>query len=101
MADDLFPGWRRATAEKKKRLILARAPTILTTQLPPGLDHKAFDQMKVMAPRDLLHRMSKTEFAMFLRQVGLTPERYIYGSAGNGTSVEHEIRIRITSADKT
>ena len=45
--------------------------------------------------------MIKTEFAMFLRKVELTPERYIYGSAGNGTSVEHEIRIRITSADKT
>ena len=42
-----------------------------------GLDHKGFDQMKVMEPRDLLHRMSKTEFAMFLRQVRLTPESYI------------------------
>ena len=61
--------------EQKKQLILARAPTMLTTQLPPRLDHKGFDQMKVMEPRDLLHRMSKTEFAMFLRQLGLTPER--------------------------
>ena len=45
--------------------------------------------------------MRKTDFAMFLWQLGLTPERYIYGSAGNGTNVEHEIRIRITNADKT
>ena len=101
LTDALFPGWRWVTAEQKKLLILAWAPTILTTQIPPGLDHKGFDQMKVMEPRDLLHRMSKTEFAMFLRQLGLTPERYIYGSAGNGTNVEHEIRIRITNADKT
>ena len=73
---------------------------MLTAQLPPGLDHKGFNKTKVMEPRDLLHRTSKTEFAMFLRQLELTLERYIYGSAGNGTNVEHKIRIRITSAEK-
>ena len=57
--------------------------------------------MKVMEPRDLLYCMTRKTFAAFLRQLGHTSERYIYGTADNGTNVEYEMRIRITSADKT
>ena len=54
-----------------------------------------------MEPRDLLYCMTRKTFAAFLRQLGHTSERYIYGTADNGTNVEYEMRIRITSTDKT
>ena len=74
---------------------------MLTTHLPLGFDWKSFEQMKVMEPRDLLYRTSRKIFAAFLRQLGHTPERYIYGTTCNGTNVEYEMKIRIISEDKT
>ena len=101
LTDNLFSGWRGASVDLRKQLIISRAPTMLATHLPSGLHWKAFEQMKVMEPRDLLYRMNRKTYANFLRQLGHTPERYIYRTACNGTNVEYEMKISITSVDKT
>ena len=48
LTNNLSSGWRGASFDLKKTLIIARAPTMLANHLPYVLDWKSFEQMKVM-----------------------------------------------------
>ena len=74
---------------------------MLRKHLPPGVDQKAFKKLKAMPGREVFFLMSRRTFAAFLRQLGHTPNRFTYGTAGYGSNVEYELRMRISSTDVT
>ena len=74
---------------------------MLRKHLPPGVDQKAFKKLKVMPAREIFFLMSRRTFAAFPRQLGHTPNRFTYGTAGYGSNVEYELRIRISSTGVT
>ena len=67
-----------------KYSIISRLPTFLRKHLLVGVDQKAFKKLQAMPARDLFYLMSKNTFDAFLRQLGHTPNRFIYLTAGHG-----------------
>ena len=56
---DSFYGWRGRILKFKKKYIIEWAPLILGEILPPDLAQKAYQQMREMEGRKLLHIMSR------------------------------------------
>ena len=54
-----------------------------------------------MSAREVFYLMSRNTFDVFLRQLGHTPNRFIYETAGHGSNVEYELRMRISSTNIT
>ena len=98
--DAIFTGGGGGSPEFKKRYIIEQGPHMLGKILPPDHTQKAYQQMAEMEGRKLLHIMSRDSFVHFLHQQGYTPKTYRFGTQGNGTNVEFEVRIQITSTNE-
>ena len=68
--------------------------------LLPDLARKAYQKVLEMKGRKLLHIMSIDSFLYFLHQLGHTPKTYRFGTQGNGTNIEFEMRIQIKSRNE-
>ena len=101
LADTLYHEWRSILLEEERDLITDRLPMFLRTHLYPGVDQKAFKTLQAKPARELLYLMSKNTFDAFLRQLGHTPNRFTDGTAGHGSHIEYELRMRIFSTDIT
>ena len=69
--------------------------------LPPDLARKAYQQMVEMEWRKLLYIISRDSFVYFPHHLGNTLKTYRFGTQGNGTQVEFEVRIQITGSNDT
>ena len=101
LTKNLYHGWRKIPLKEKRDLIIARLPRFLKTHLYAGVDQKGFKKLQAKTARELLCLMSKNVFDVVLRQLGHTPIRFIYGTAGHPSNVEYELRMRISSTDIT